>query len=109
MRAMSRRPNPAAMSFLDHPRVYIPTPKSAGLDMLRAERFQETYRSLYVFSVSFGFDAASLVFIERPVTVELKSAVGDPRSGHRSGGDRIGRRNQRSYRRALIADRRYPE
>src|SRR5215472_13969562 len=77
------------MSLSYHPGVDVPAPERPRFDVLRPEGLGQVHRAPDVIGIRLGFDPAALLFIERPVTVELKSTVADPRAWQRSGGDGI--------------------
>src|SRR5262249_37265833 len=93
----------------DHAGIDVPAAKGSSLDVLRAKCLGQVNCSLDVFRISFGLDAAPLLLIEGPITVELKTTVADARPGKRSTGYRICVRDQRSHRRTLISNSRDSE
>src|SRR5262245_11065633 len=93
------------MSFSDHPSIDIPAAKSPSLDVLCTERLGQIYRALDVIRICFRLDPASLLFIKRPITVELKATISDSRTRKHPSRHCIGISDHRSHRCSLITNR----
>src|SRR5262249_24353148 len=86
MSAVARRTHATPMGFGNHSGIYVPAAEGSSLDVLRTKCLGQINCSLDVFRISFGLDAAPLLLIEGPITVELKTTVADTRPGKRSAG-----------------------
>src|SRR5262245_52189398 len=92
------------MSFSDHARIDIPAPKRSGLDVLRTEGLGQIHGAFYMLRIRFRLDPAALLFVEGPITVELKATVAYSWSRQHAARDGIRIRNQGRHRRALVAN-----
>src|SRR5215471_7456288 len=93
------------MCFRDHAGVNVPATESARLDVLRAKGFGQIHRSPDVIGIGLGLDAAALLFINRPVAVELKAAIADAWSRKCSGSNVAPIVDQRSNGCTLLTNR----
>lgn len=80
----------ARVRVSDHAGVDIPAAKCPRLDVLRSKGFGQSNGASYMIGISLRLQSASLLLIEWPVAVELKSAERHTSAGVNAGVDRVG-------------------